>query len=188
MQGSHPCWWATFKAQSCSWDSSSPFLLCLSRITLLHCLLLVRTDAVPVISHKSHLALPASALKELCVIPAQIAGDSSGLPPCRVQKCLTQHVWRRKVQAVLGPQDKAHPSSSCPSCFPVRWPEVLGSAHSVHKHRKWCQIGLYRITSSALCSVYFKQTWEGVWAGSLFVLEGIDAGFRVLIHPSSIWR
>lgn len=27
-----------------------------------------------------------------------------------------------------------------------------------------------------------------VQAGFLFVLEGIDAGFRVLIHPSSIWR
>lgn len=39
-------------------------------------------DALPVIFfYKSHLAaalaLPASALEELCVIPAQIAGDAS---------------------------------------------------------------------------------------------------------------
>lgn len=40
------------------------------------------SDALPVIfffykSHLAALALPASALKELCAIPAQIAGDAS---------------------------------------------------------------------------------------------------------------
>lgn len=36
------------------------------------------------------LDLPASAFKPLCVIPAQIAGDtSSGRLPCHTQKCLT---------------------------------------------------------------------------------------------------
>jgi len=125
------------------------------------------SDAVPVIFSKSllaSLALQASALKELCVIPAPIVGDSSsGLLPCHTQQNLTQHVWHGKAQAALGPQHKAHPGCSCPSCFPLRWPEVLGSAHSalLRKHCIWCQMGLYRITSSALCSVYFKQTWEG---------------------------
>lgn len=52
------------------------------------------SGAVPVVFHKNRLAassaLPASALKELCVIPAQIAGDSSsGRPPSRTQQFLT---------------------------------------------------------------------------------------------------
>lgn len=38
--------WATFKAQSCFWVSSPPFLLCLPRMTLLRCPLLARTAAV----------------------------------------------------------------------------------------------------------------------------------------------
>lgn len=52
------------------------------------------SDAMPIIFNKSYLdaflALPGSALKQHCVIPAQIAGDgSSGLPSWYTQQCLT---------------------------------------------------------------------------------------------------
>lgn len=52
------------------------------------------SDAEPVVIYRNYLGasldLPASAFKVLCVIPAHIAGYTSGLLPCRTQKCLSQ--------------------------------------------------------------------------------------------------
>lgn len=97
----------------------------------------------------------------------------------------------REGAGSAGPQPKARPR--CSSLVFSR--EMAGglrqctlplASQTLKNGARWME--LYRITPSALRSVYFKQTWEGVWAGSLFVLEGIDEGFRVLVHPSSIWR
>lgn len=44
-------------------------------------------------------------------------------------------------------------------------------------------MGLYRITSSALCSVYFKQTWEGLgWILVFFLKELMRASESSSIH------
>lgn len=142
-----------------------------SKMILLHCPPSVWTAAggVPAALLRGHLASsPASVLRELCVVTGKHRQGS-------------QH---RKLQAV----HNACPSSSGPLCLMLQWLQVLGGFLPFHEHCKHCQMRWYRILPSALCSVCFKQSWEGVWAGSLFVLEGIDTGFRVLIHPSSIWR
>lgn len=118
-----------FKIPSNSMIPSSPALLCSSRLCHLPCPFLQGLPAVILVLGisiffffsqnplGSSLAFPTSFLKELCVIPAQRAGNISSAP-------------RRKVQAVLAPCTKPIQAAA-----PWGFLEVSSSARCLRLHK-----------------------------------------------------